>query len=544
MALVKDNEKERLQNLVKSCLLEINQLKMDLVESEKEKSSLKNDEEVEKLKTLVSEKQEEINSLKTDLNNLQVILTKKESLLEGQNKKIEEFTNIKESFDDIKNSLEQDLINFKTQELTEHNEELKSTLNTITEKDEEIKSLLDNIKNLKERIYDLENNIASKDSLLELQKEIDSKDSEIKILKSSVADDSTIKSLEIELSNKDKRINELEQIQSSFNEIKTSLEKDIKQYKNKELEETNLKLQSSLDKIRNKDDKIKDLMDQVQSSLDKIRDKDDKIKDLMDQVESSLDKIRDKDDKIKDLMDQVQSSLDKIRDKDDKIKDLMDQIDQKKTAIQLVKDQHIPKKEYDQLKDELKSKDSKIKRLEEIKGLFSDLNKDNLDSVQKARESQDWESIDPKINNKVNNNANYNANNNSNNSINNKNGSNAKVVDEDNNINSNENLENLKKEIKSCKDAVNELEKIKKYYTQITSPPKADLTSFQSQIYYLIPDTKMSSQDIHSYIRKISFKNISYGNINNILRNLERKGYLECKERNGDESMWVKTNKK
>lgn len=35
----------------------------------------------------------------------------------------------------------------------------------------------------------------------------------------------------------------------------------------------------------------------------------------------------------------------------------------------------------------------------------------------------------------------------------------------------------------------------------------------------------MTSQEIHGYIRKIAFKDISYNNINNIIRSLERKGY-------------------
>ncbi|WP_225370757.1 hypothetical protein [Methanobrevibacter arboriphilus] len=70
-------------------------------------------------------------------------------------------------------------------------------------------------------------------------------------------------SYEDKLFDKDKRIEELEKIQLSFDDIKASLEKDIEQYKNKELEEINSKLQSALDKIVEKDNKIKSLINEI-----------------------------------------------------------------------------------------------------------------------------------------------------------------------------------------------------------------------------------------------------------------------------------------
>lgn len=409
-----NNENEKLQNLVKSCLLEINQLKMDLVELEKEKEALKDDKKIEILEGLLKDKDEEINKLKSNLENLQSNINKKELLIEEKDRKIEELSNFKKSFNDIKNGLEQDFNKFKEQELNKHNEELNSTLSSLSKKD-----------------------------------------AEIEILKSSRVDDSVIKSLENELKNKDERIQELEKIQTSFEEIKESLEKDMEKYKNKELEETNNKLQSAIDKIIEKDNEIKELVNEI---------------------------------------------------------------NQKNAEIQLANNQNIPDEKYNKLKEELELKDSRIKRLEEIKSLFSDLD-DGFNNKYQSKEGLPEEIASiindtniPKLKDN-------------------------KLINEDNEV------KKLKKELQQCRSQVKELKKIENYYNQLTSPPKRDLTSFQSQIYYLIPDKEMNSQEIYEYIRKIAFDNISQENLTNILRNLERKGYLKNKGENLEKAIWIKNHK-
>jgi hypothetical protein len=55
----------------------------------------------------------------------------------------------------------------------------------------------------------------------------------------------------------------------------------------------------------------------------------------------------------------------------------------------------------------------------------------------------------------------------------------------------------------------------------------------------------MNSQEIHSYIREIAFNDISYNNINNVIRGLERKGYLKPEDpTNTDSGNWIKTEKR
>lgn len=487
-----DEEKARLQNLVKSCLLEINELKMNVMNLEKEKDLLKNDDKVEELESLIKEKESEITNLQINLKKLETSLNNKENIIKNQEIKINELSNFKDSFKDIKIALEKDLNNFKTQELKEHNEKLKSSLATISEKDKEIKSLIDQIESYKEKIIDLEKNIANKDNLLELQREIDSKDSEIKALKAAAVDEEVLKSLKKEIEDKDNRINELEEIRASFDEVKASYE----------------------NRLDGKDKRIKEL-EQIKSSFE----------DIKSSLEKDIEKYRNGE--LEKINSKLQSALDKLVEKDNKIKSLKEDLDDKKLEIRKIKDDNISREEYNRLKNEIETKNIKIKKLEEIKGLFSDLDKGYSNKSQEGLGSVSTQTSSTDTPKDV-----------------------ADITAEFNGIKKKEKanqrkIEKLKNELKSCREVNKELETIKDNYKKLTSSPKKDLTSFQSQIYYLIPDKPMSSQEIHSYIRKTAFKDLSYNNVNNIIRGLERKGYLKPEDpENSNNGNWIRTGKK
>nr|WP_302579149.1 hypothetical protein [Methanobrevibacter arboriphilus] len=492
----KDKEKVKLQNLVKSCLLEINELKIDLMNLENEKNLLKNDEAVEKLESIVKKKESVISNLNVDLNNLKVDISNKENIIKNQELKIEDLSNFKDSFDDIRTTLEKDLKKFKTEELKEYNEKIESSLATIVEKDKKINALLDEIESYKEKINDLESNIASKDNLIGMQREIDNKESEIKLLKAASVDQEVFKSIKKELEDKKIRIKELEDFQSSFEEIKLSYE----------------------DKLFDKDKRIEEL-EKIQLSFD----------DIKTSLEKDIEQYKNKE--LEEINSKLQSALDKIVEKDNKIKSLINQINDKKLEIKEIKDNNVSKLDYDRLKDEINIKDSKIQRLEEIKGLFSDLDKNYADKPQDSLGKSVGSDSEALVSEKS-----------------------FEKVDELNNIQNEDNIskiketeneiKRLKNELNSCKQVNKELESIKDNYKKLTSSPKKDLTSFQSQIYYLIPDEPMDSQEIHNYIQKTSFKDISYNNITNIIWGLERKGYLKPENpEKPNETKWIKINK-
>jgi hypothetical protein len=109
-----------------------------------------------------------------------------------------------------------------------------------------------------------------------------------------------------------------------------------------------------------------------------------------------------------------------------------------------------------------------------------------------------------------------------------------------------ENLQNKEEEIihlnqiiQEKDDEIKQLETIKKNFEAIISPPKKNLTSFQSQIYKLLPYEEDTSVNLFSQLKKIGFTELSNDNFEHALRNLERKGYFESNVR-GKTTLWKK----
>ena len=117
------------------------------------------------------------------------------------------------------------------------------------------------------------------------------------------------------------------------------------------------------------------------------------------------------------------------------------------------------------------------------------------------------------------------------------------INNQDNNCILEENeIDKVKEELVNAKLSIKELETIKERYDALIAPPKVDLTSFQSQIYNLIPEKPMNAVEIHQYIKKVAFDKITLTSINNIIKNFLRKGYMEIKE-DGEYPTYIKINK-
>ncbi len=87
-----------------------------------------------------------------------------------------------------------------------------------------------------------------------------------------------------------------------------------------------------------------------------------------------------------------------------------------------------------------------------------------------------------------------------------------------------------------------DLEKIKEYFEAIISRPKKDLTSFQSQIYEILPSEEDTSKNLYSKLKTIGFSELSNENFEHALRNLERKGYFKSTA-DGEKILWKKIGK-
>ena len=104
-----------------------------------------------------------------------------------------------------------------------------------------------------------------------------------------------------------------------------------------------------------------------------------------------------------------------------------------------------------------------------------------------------------------------------------------------------EEIEKLKQEVEEYKSSVEELEKYKFVYEKLTAPQLKNLNSIQSQIYHLLPeDEAMDTLSVKEYLNDIAFNNLSFGNTKNILKSLERKGYVEVAKKENDIFFWQK----
>ena len=103
------------------------------------------------------------------------------------------------------------------------------------------------------------------------------------------------------------------------------------------------------------------------------------------------------------------------------------------------------------------------------------------------------------------------------------------------NQNNAEEVEKLKQEIEGYKSTVEELEKFKFVYEKLTAPQLKNLNSIQSP-----EDEAMDTLSVKDYLNDLAFKNLSFGNTKNILKSLERKGYVEVAKKENDIFFWQK----
>lgn len=93
--------------------------------------------------------------------------------------------------------------------------------------------------------------------------------------------------------------------------------------------------------------------------------------------------------------------------------------------------------------------------------------------------------------------------------------------------------------IEGNQEEIEELEKIKGYFQAIISRPLKDLTSFQFQIYELLPFEEDTAENLYAKLRSIGYSELSNENFEHALRNLERKGYFESRQ-DGNITIWKK----
>ncbi|HOI39611.1 MAG TPA: hypothetical protein PL168_02680 [Methanobacterium sp.] len=89
---------------------------------------------------------------------------------------------------------------------------------------------------------------------------------------------------------------------------------------------------------------------------------------------------------------------------------------------------------------------------------------------------------------------------------------------------------------------IEELQTVKERFKLLTQKPKKDLTSFQSNIYLLLPEKEDNLKNLYDSIIDLGFNELTHQNFEHALRNLERKGYFKSREDNGI-VLWKKVEK-
>jgi len=110
MPLLKDNEREQLRQLVKACLLEISKLKIELKKSQNE---LKNSRKLES--ELINEKSQEISEHKSVMVEKDKKIAELMDLLKEKDDEIVELGKIKRHFDALTARPKKDLTSFQSQ---------------------------------------------------------------------------------------------------------------------------------------------------------------------------------------------------------------------------------------------------------------------------------------------------------------------------------------------------------------------------------------------------------------------------------------------
>ncbi|AAB85297.1 hypothetical protein [Methanothermobacter sp. EMTCatA1] len=100
-------------------------------------------------------------------------------------------------------------------------------------------------------------------------------------------------------------------------------------------------------------------------------------------------------------------------------------------------------------------------------------------------------------------------------------------------------IQELKGIIADKESRITDLKRYREYFQALTQKPEKDLTSFQSQIYRLLPDERATTEEMLDFINEIGFKDLKLENMVQILRNLERKGYFRSVSE-GRRTLWEK----
>ena len=372
MQLGIDAEKDTLQSLIRSCLLELNTLKYELTQLEVERNNDNTPQRIKELEKDIVDKEKEVSVIKfkaeDEINLLKKQMEEKDILIKNQEDRIYELDYVNNSLDEIKEYFAEQLREYKKKELADVNERLNESYKSIAEKEAQINTLSRNIDEYKIKVLKLENDVESQAQIMELEKQIELKNNEIRIKQSEV--DQIKNELDIlkqQTIPKDQYISLQTQFESEINAMNneiTNLRQDTIPKKDYD------DLQSRFDsEIKTLDSQIVDLQQSTVPKQDYVS--------LQARFDNEIDA---RDSEIKYLKERSVPKEDYVNLQNQ----LQNEINSVESELRFVKEQSVSREDYMRLQSELQRKEDKIKRLEEINAFFNELQEE-----QEAYETQE-----------------------------------------------------------------------------------------------------------------------------------------------------------
>ena len=367
-----DAEKDTLQSLIRSCLLELNTLKYELTQLEVERNNDNTPQRIKELEKDIVDKEKEVSVIKfkaeDEINLLKKQMEEKDILIKNQEDRIYELDYVNNSLDEIKEYFAEQLREYKKKELADVNERLNESYKSIAEKEAQINTLSRNIDEYKIKVLKLENDVESQAQIMELEKQIELKNNEIRIKQSEV--DQIKNELDIlkqQTIPKDQYISLQTQFESEINAMNneiTNLRQDTIPKKDYD------DLQSRFDsEIKTLDSQIVDLQQSTVPKQDYVS--------LQARFDNEIDA---RDSEIKYLKERSVPKEDYVNLQNQ----LQNEINSVESELRFVKEQSVSREDYMRLQSELQRKEDKIKRLEEINTFFNELQEE-----QEAYETQE-----------------------------------------------------------------------------------------------------------------------------------------------------------
>ena len=356
-----DSEKEALQSLVRSCLLELNKLKFDLTQLEVEKANDNSASRIQELEQDIVDKEKEVSVIKfkteEEVNQLKSQLEEKDLLIKNQEDRIYELDYVNNSLDEIKTYFAEQLKDYKKNELSEVNERLNESYKSMAEKDAQINSLSRTIDDYKIQIIKLENDAGAQQEIMELEKQIEFKNRELQ------QKDNEITAIDNQLTLlKEQSIpkQDYENLQAQFESEMAAMDNEITLLKEKSIPKEDY-------------DNLKKLLENEVASMDSEINalKENSIPreeyvSLQNYLESEI-SVRESE--LKYLKEQSVPKADYINLQNQ----LQNEITTKDNELKYLKEQTVSREEFINLQNELIRKNDKIKRLEEINTFFNEL---------------------------------------------------------------------------------------------------------------------------------------------------------------------------